>query len=176
MTTAYTLLALYTLAGLLTYPVMHYLMRADLVDDVLDIAVGWREHVQYLGMTLLLWPLFLAMLTTGYVRQRRWKSPEGQAQIRRQIAESKRQQELDVEDALAPWDDYSDYLCKPLTPGEATEIMSGDSLVYRHFRERMRAGDILYRFSTSANTWQHNAGRGALPSCETESPLRMSLL
>ena len=151
------LLALYILAGLLTYPVMHYLMRADLVDDVLEIADDWREHVVLLGFTLLLWPLFIAMLATGYIWQKRRESPEGQAQIKRQIAESKLQQELDVDDTLTPWDDYTDYLGEPLSPGETAEIMS-----YRRFREHMQPGDILFHFATSARSWRGSAGRGGV--------------
>ena len=69
------------------------------------------------------------------------------------------QQELNIDDALAPWDDYSDYLREPLTPRETAEIMSDDNMEYWHFRERMRAGDILYHFSLSAHTRQCNPGR-----------------
>ena len=164
MTTAYTLLALYTLAGLLTYPVMQFLMHADLVDDVLEIAIGWREHVVLLGFTLLLWPLFIAMLMTGYIWQKRRESPEGQAQIERRIAESKRQQELD--DTLTPWGDYTEIVREPLTPEEADEILTSGS-----FREHMQPGDILFHFATSAYTWQHNAGRAGVVLMRDRKPI-----
>ena len=138
---------------------MHYLMRADLVDDVLVIATGWREHAVLLSITLLLWPLFFAMLATGYIWQKRKIKYRNSPEV---LAEIKRQQELCVEDDLVPWGDYADYLGEPLTPEEVNEILSWDDLTSRRFGERMRAGNNLFHFATSAHTWQHNAGRAGV--------------